>query len=76
MNPFDPLRIRTFREAKGLTQLDTIILLRAHGVDITPETLSRWERDTSDVDANVLPALASVFGIKVEAFFQGPSDGR
>lgn len=76
MNPFDPKLIRVFREAKGLTRLDTVFLLRPHGVDITPETLSRWERDTSDVDANILPALASVFGVQVEAFFQGPSDGR
>ena len=55
-------RIVSNRKRVGLTQ-DKL----AEALGITAQAVSKWENDQSCPDISMLPALASIFGISVDA---------
>lgn len=54
--------ISTLRKEKGMTQKEL-----ADQLNITDKAVSKWERDLSCPDTQLLPRLAEIFGISLEA---------
>ncbi|MBO5023783.1 MAG: helix-turn-helix transcriptional regulator [Clostridia bacterium] len=53
--------ISTLRREKGMTQKEL-----AHMLNITDKAVSKWERDISCPDTQIIPRLAEILGISVE----------
>ena len=53
--------ISTLRREKGMTQKEL-----AHMLNITDKAVSKWERDISCPDTQIIPRLADILGISVE----------
>ncbi len=56
--------IRTYREAASMTQEQM-----ASHLHISPQAISKWERDESMPDSALLPALADVLGVSIDRLF-------
>ena len=58
------VRIREFRQANGLSQ-------ESFGkmIGVTPQAVSKWERDECYPDITVLPILAELLDCSVNDFF-------
>jgi transcriptional regulator with XRE-family HTH domain len=54
--------IRRFRLLKSLTQEDI-----AEYLNISPQSVSKWERGESYPDMSLLPALANIFDTSIDA---------
>lgn len=57
-------RIAEFRKKLGITQ-DAL----AHQLHISNQAVSKWESDQSCPDIQLLPALADIFGVRIDALF-------
>ena len=63
--------ISTLRREKGMTQKDL-----AEKLNITDKAVSKWERDLSCPDTQLLPRLAELLGISVEELLNAkPASG-
>ena len=56
--------IAALRRAAGLTQE-----LLADRLGVTSQAVSKWERQLSCPDVSLLPAMAEVFGVNIDALF-------
>ena len=56
--------IRTLRQRKGLTQEQV-----AQQLGVTYQAVSKWENDTNTPDIALLPEIASLFGVTIDALF-------
>ena len=56
--------IATLRRAAGLTQE-----LLADRLGVTSQAVSKWERQLSCPDVSLLPTMADVFGVGIDALF-------
>lgn len=54
--------LRNFRKGMGLTQEDV-----AEAVFVAPQSVSKWERGETAPDIELLPALAKLLGVSVDA---------
>lgn len=57
-------KIRTLRQRDGRTQE-----MLATAIGVTPQAVSRWEAESSYPDLENIPAIASYFGISIDALF-------
>lgn len=57
-------RLQELRKGKKFTQEDI-----AHKVNVSPQAVSKWEKDQSYPDITLLPALANIFGVSIAHFF-------
>ena len=53
--------LKRFRAAKGLTQEDI-----ANYLNITPQSVSKWEREETYPDITFLPALANILDVSLD----------
>ena len=65
------IRIAELRKAKGLTQEEL-----AKQLGISSQAVSKWETDTSCPDIMILPALAKILGVIIEALLTGEPETR
>ena len=56
--------VATLRRAAGLTQE-----MLADRLGVTSQAVSKWERQLSCPDVSLLPAMAEVFGVDIDALF-------
>ncbi len=56
--------IRTYREDASMTQEQM-----ASHLHISPQAISKWERDESMPDSALLPAIADVLGVSIDRLF-------
>ncbi len=56
--------IRRLRDDRGITQEAL-----ASALDVTPQTISKWERGTSMPDIGMLPKIAIYFGVTIDQLF-------
>ncbi len=66
-------RIRTLRQRDSRTQADLANLL-----GVSSQAVSRWESGTTYPDMEIIPAIANVFGVSIDALFgyQGERDSK
>jgi transcriptional regulator with XRE-family HTH domain len=57
-------KIRELRQQAGISQ-ETL----ARTLSMTPQAISRWENGTTAPDISLLPAIASYFGVSIDALF-------
>lgn len=57
-------KIKQYRREHGITQKELADVLR-----VSPQTISKWERDECYPDISFLPILARVLGCGVDEFF-------
>lgn len=62
-------RIKELRNKKGLSQGEL-----AEVFNVTAQSVSKWENETSSPDIGQLPAIASFFGITIDELFSYPDD--
>lgn len=60
------MMISSLRKAKGMTQLEL-----AEKMGVTDKAVSKWERDLSYPDINIIPKLADLFDTSVDELMQG-----
>lgn len=58
------MKLRELREARGLTQKAA-----AQELHVQPQTLCGWEKGTRRPSADVLPAIADLYGVSVDALY-------
>ena len=56
--------IRRLREERGITQ-ETL----AEVLNVTAQSISKWERGTSMPDVQMLPQIAVYFGVTIDQLF-------
>lgn len=56
------INIKTLRQANGLSQCDL-----AEAFSVTPQAVSKWERNKSYPDITMLPTIASYFGVSIDS---------
>ncbi len=56
--------IRRLRDDRGITQEAL-----AKALNVTPQTISKWERGTSMPDVGMLPKIAVYFGVTIDQLF-------
>lgn len=59
-------RIAMLRRQRGLKQEELARML-----DVSPQAVSKWENDQSCPDISLLPRLAAILGISVDALLSG-----
>lgn len=57
--------LAALRKGRGMTQAEL-----AEQMGVTDKAVSKWERDISCPDVNVLPRLAELFGVSVDELLQ------
>ena len=58
--------IKQFRRAKKLTQKQV-----AASLGVSYQAVSKWETNANTPSLALLPALAALFGVSIDAFFLG-----
>lgn len=61
--------IAALRKEKGMTQLEL-----AEKIGVTDKAVSKWERDLSFPDVNLIPKLATIFNVTVDELMQVKAD--
>ena len=59
--------IAKFRKERGMTQDNLAELL-----SVSPQAVSKWENDVSYPDIEMLPKLATIFGVSMDTLFSNP----
>ncbi len=57
-------QIKSLRKSKGITQRAF-----ASALKVTPQAVSKWERNQSYPDITILPAIAGYFGVSMDTLF-------
>ena len=57
--------LRRLRTARSMTQEQT-----AQALDISPQTVSRWECGTTAPDISMLPAIARLYGVTIDDLYR------
>lgn len=57
-------KIKQYRKEQGITQKEL-----AERLCVSPQTVSKWERDECYPDISFLPTLAKLLGCGVDEFF-------
>lgn len=57
-------QIKSLRQSNGMTQADFAKLFC-----VTPQAVSKWERNVSYPDITMLPTIARYFGISIDRLF-------
>ena len=57
--------LRRLRTARSMTQEQT-----AQALDISPQTVSRWECGTTAPDISMLPRLARLYGVTIDDLYR------
>ncbi len=57
-------QIKSLRKSKGITQRAF-----ASALKVTPQAVSKWERNQSFPDISILPAIADYFGVSMDTLF-------
>ena len=65
------MMIASLRKEKGMTQLEL-----AEQLGITDKAVSKWERDLSCPDLNLLPKLAEIFEVTVDELMQIKTEAK
>jgi transcriptional regulator with XRE-family HTH domain len=63
--------LRKFRQLKGMTQEDVALKLQTRGLDIHPKIVSEIELGKYSIRISVLLALADMYSVGVQDFFEG-----
>ena len=53
--------ITELRQSKGMTQMEL-----AEKLNVTPQTISRWETETAYPDITAIPVLANIFDVSID----------
>ena len=64
-------QIRVLRTQRGVTQEAL-----AEHLNVSPQAVSKWERDAALPDIQLLPALSAYFGVTIDALFSLTDDTR
>ncbi len=56
--------IGELRRSKGITQTDL-----ADYLSVTPQAVSKWERNLSYPDITIIPEIARYFGVTIDSLF-------
>ena len=64
-------QIRLLRQRKGVTQESMAEHLR-----LTPQAISKWERDVATPDISLLPEISAYFGVTIDELFALSDDIR
>lgn len=56
--------IGKLRKSKGVTQMDL-----AEYLCVTPQAVSKWERNLSYPDITIIPDIARYFGVTIDVLF-------
>lgn len=64
-------QIKTLRLRRGITQ-DAL----AKHLGVTPQAVSKWERNAAVPDVEMLPAISAYFGVTIDALFAISDDTR
>lgn len=67
-------KIRSFREKKGLSQLQLVEALKEEGINMKRETLSKIENNSRSISAVELKAISKVLDVSMEDFFDEEED--
>lgn len=57
-------KLKSLREAKSLSQADVAV-----AVGVSPQAVSKWEREESDPQWAFAPKLAELFGCSIDELF-------
>ena len=68
------LKIKAIREARGLSQIETVEKLAEKGINMSRETLSKIENDSRTVSAVELNAICKVLNIDINILFEEDED--
>ena len=68
------LKIKAIREARGLSQTETVEKLAEKGINMSRETLSKIENDSRTVSAVELNAICKVLNIDINILFEEDED--
>ena len=66
-------RIGALRRAAGLTQDQTIAKMQTMGIEISKSSYAKIETNRMNIKVSELTALARIFQVDFNAFFQGLS---
>lgn len=66
-------RIGALRRAAGLTQDQTIAKMQTMGIEISKSSYAKIETNRINIKVSELTALAQIFQVDFNAFFQGLS---
>ena len=58
------MKLRELREVRGMTQREA-----AEALHVRPPTLCGWEKGVRKPSADMLPALADLYGVSVDALY-------
>lgn len=64
-------QIKLLRQRKGVTQE-----AMAEHLGLTPQAISKWERDVATPDIALLPAISAYFGVTIDELFALSDDTR
>ncbi|MDD6160527.1 MAG: helix-turn-helix domain-containing protein [Oscillospiraceae bacterium] len=64
-------QIRSLRQQRGITQ-ETL----AEKLGVSPQAVSKWERDAAMPDIQLLPAISAYFGVTIDELFALSDDTR
>jgi transcriptional regulator with XRE-family HTH domain len=68
------LKIKAIREARGLSQIETVEKLTEKGINMSRETLSKIENGNRTVSAVELNAICKVLNIDINILFEEDED--
>ena len=68
------LKIKTIREARGLSQIEAVERLVEKGINMSRETLSKIENGNRTVSAVELNAICKVLNIDINILFEDEED--
>jgi len=63
--------LKKYRQASGLTQDEVASRLQVQGLDIVQKIISEMELGTYSIRVSVLLALADLYSVTVQDFFEG-----
>ncbi|OQM46668.1 hypothetical protein B6A27_05805 [Anoxybacillus sp. UARK-01] len=77
-NPFVYMgsQIRMLRENANLSQSELADLLKEHGIHLKRETISKMENGNRSISVAELRALASIFHVSVDIFFEDAEEEK
>jgi len=66
--------LRTLRKQQGLTQVELVTILKAHGISICIQTLSNYENGKTHARSPKIIQIAKAMGVKTIDIFKAGND--